>query len=189
MHCPQCGQHQVSDEMRFCSRCGFPLSVVTELLSQGGTLPEREAESSTPKLTSRQRGKRLSVLLLLTGTLLAGIAGLINESKTTNPLDDPGLAGTLLLFSPAIICIVAGFVRLLYALLLEGNAPGRASSPLSQGDTVESAHLDAARRYHALPASHSVPATDFGAKRVNTTEMVNIPSVTENTTKLLDEQS
>ena len=129
MHCPQCGQQQVVDEMRFCSRCGFPLSVVTEVLSHGGTLPEREAEASAPKLTSRQRGKRLAVILLLTGILLAMIGGIIKEPGNDNPLDI-GLAGTLLLFGPAIICIVAGFVRLLYALLLEGNAPRRSRSRL-----------------------------------------------------------
>ena len=187
MHCPQCGQQQVSDEMRFCLRCGFSLSVVSELLSQGGTLPEREAEASAPKLTSRQRGKRLGVILLLTGFLLAMIAGIINDT-TKDPLIS-GLVGTLLLFGPGIIFIVAGFARLLYALLLEGSAPRRSPSSLPQRDSVESAHLDAARRYPPLPASHSVPVTGFGTKRGNTTEMVNVPSVTENTTKLLDEKS
>ncbi len=189
MHCPQCGQQQVSDEMRFCSRCGFSLSVVSELLSKGGTLAERETDATAPKLTSRQRGKRVSVIVLLTGFLLAMIGGIIIDSKSPNPLDDPGMAGTLLLFSPAIICIVAGFVRLLYALLLEGSAPHRSPSSLPRRESVESAQLDAASRYPALPALHSVPVTDFGTKRGNTTEMVNVPSVTENTTRLLDENS
>lgn len=40
--------------------------------------------------------------------------------------------------------------------------------------------------YVALPA-HSVPAASFGAKRGDTSEIVNAPSVTENTTKLLDQ--
>jgi len=188
MHCPQCGQQQVVDEMRFCSRCGFPLSVVTEVLSHGGTLPEREAETPAPKLTPRQRGKRLSVILLLTGILLAMIGGIIKEPGNANPLDI-GLAGTLLLFGPAIICVVAGFVRLLYALLLEGSAPRSSHSPARKGNIGESARLDAAERYRAaLPASHRVPVADFGTKRVKTAEMANVPSVTENTTKLLDEQ-
>ena len=186
MHCPQCGQQQVSDEMRFCSRCGFPLGVVTELLSKGGILPEREAESAAGKLAARRRGKRLGLLFLLTGMLLAVIAGLIN-TKNTNPLDAPGW--TLLLFSPAIICVVIGFFRLLYALLLEGDVQTGKEFPLSQGTLIENANLDDARSYPVLPASHSVPVTGVGTKRIKTTEMVNVPSVTENTTKLLDEQS
>src|SRR5688572_18344664 len=128
MHCPQCGQQQIVDEMRFCSGCGFPLSVVTEVLSHGGTLPDREVEASAPKLTSRQRGKRLGLILLLTGMLLAMIGGMIKEPSNQNPLDI-GLAGTLMLFGPAIICVVAGFVRLLYALLLEPNVVPRSHSP------------------------------------------------------------
>lgn len=186
MHCPQCGQQQVVEEMRFCSRCGFPLSVITEVLSHGGTLPEREAETSS-KLTSRQRGKRLGLILLLTGILLAMIGGIINEPGNGPPLN-LGLAGILLLFGPAIICVVAGFVRLLYALLLEPNVPLRPNSPLAKGNILESAHLDAPGRYRAaLPASPGVPVADFGTKRVKTAEMANLPSVTENTTKLLDE--
>ncbi|MCM3904892.1 MAG: hypothetical protein ND866_24615 [Pyrinomonadaceae bacterium] len=185
MHCPQCGQQQVVNEMRFCSRCGFPLSVVTVVLSHGGTLPEREAEASAPKLTSRQRGKRLGLILLLTGILLAMIGGIIKEPEGVAL--DLGLAGTLLLFSPAIVCIVAGFVRLLYALLLEDNAPSSSPSHV-KGNIIESANLDAAGRFHALPAANSVAITDFGTKRVKTAEMARVPSVTENTTKLLDEQ-
>lgn len=185
MHCPQCGQQQVVDEMRFCSRCGFPLSVVTEVLSHGGTLPGLEAEAPARRLTSRQRGKRLGLILLLTGILLAMIGGIIKEPDGV-PLE-LGLAHTLLLFSPAIICIVAGFVRLLYALLLEDNAPGRSPSRLSKGSIVEGAQLNASGRYQALPASPGVPVTDFGTKRVRTAEMARGSSVTENTTKLLDE--
>ena len=40
MHCPSCGQQQVSLETKFCSRCGFPLGVVSEVLAHGGFLPQ-----------------------------------------------------------------------------------------------------------------------------------------------------
>jgi zinc ribbon protein len=188
MHCPKCGQQQVSDEMRFCSRCGFPLSVVTEVVSHGGTLPEREAEASAPQLTSRQRGKRLGLLLLLTGIVLAIIAGIINDSRTASSLPPLGLAPTLLIFGPGIICLVAGFVRFLYAVMLEPKTPRKVSSPL-QKDKSPSLQLDPAGSYPVLP-SHRVPVAEFGERRVNTSEMVNVPpSVTENTTRLLDDES
>ena len=32
MYCPKCGQQQVSDEMRFCSRCGLALTGLAEWL-------------------------------------------------------------------------------------------------------------------------------------------------------------
>src|SRR5688500_5525099 len=40
MHCPRCGQQQVSSETKFCSRCGFQLAIVSELILHGGTLPQ-----------------------------------------------------------------------------------------------------------------------------------------------------
>ena len=184
MHCPKCGQQQVSDEMRFCSRCGFALGIVTELILTGGTLPERETEPLTAKFRGRKRGKRLGLLLMLTAMLLAIIAGIIHDSLEHDPLNTPGLAAKLILFLPAIIIGVAGFVRLLYAWLLETNVQ-EGTLPLPRSDAMKSA-LNA-EDYVALPASHSIPATSFGAKRGDTTEMVNAPSVTENTTKLLDQ--
>ncbi len=184
MHCPKCGQQQVSDEMRFCSRCGFSLGIVTELLVTGGTLPNRETESFAAKFSGRKRGKRLGLLLMFTAMLLAMIGGIIQDSLPPDPLNAPGLAGKLVLFLPAIIIGVAGFVRFLYALLLETNiqsqtSPGLTASAVKRGlNTAD---------YVALPASHSVPAASLGVKRGDTTEMVNAPSVTENTTKLLDQ--
>ncbi len=35
MYCPNCGQQQVSEEMRFCSRCGLALSGLAEWLAGG----------------------------------------------------------------------------------------------------------------------------------------------------------
>lgn len=186
MHCPKCGQQQVSDEMRFCSRCGFSLRIVTELIVTGGTLPERETESFAVKFSGRKRGKRLGLLLMLTGFVLAIIAGIIHDSLAHDSLNTPGLAVKLLLFLPAIIIGVAGFVRFLYALLLETNVQIGTSAvlPSSAAMKLELSSED----YLALPASHSVPAAGFGAKRGDTTEMVkNAPSVTENTTRLLDQ--
>ena len=38
MYCPQCSEEQVSEEMRFCSRCGLPLAIVSQLVRGGGAL-------------------------------------------------------------------------------------------------------------------------------------------------------
>ena len=40
MYCPRCGQQQVSEEIKFCSRCGFPLGLVSEIIMHGGFLPQ-----------------------------------------------------------------------------------------------------------------------------------------------------
>jgi hypothetical protein len=184
MHCPQCGQHQISDEMKFCSRCGFGLGIVSELLVTGGTLPERETESLAARFGGRKRGKRLGLLLMLTAMLLAIIGGIINDSLVHGQ-NAPGLAGKLLLFLPAIVIGVAGFARFFYALLLETNIPSSISPSLAQNATTKSVLKTG--DYAGLPPSPGAPASSFGGKRGDTREMVNVPSVTENTTKLLDQ--
>jgi hypothetical protein len=184
MHCPQCGQQQLSDEMRFCSRCGFALGIVTELLVTGGTLPERENESCVVRFGGRKRGKRLGLLLMLTAMLLAMIGGIIHDSLVHDH-NAPGLAGKLLLFLPAIMIGVAGFVRFFYALLLETNVQGSTSPSFPPRATTKS--VQHAQNHPALTPSPGVSASSFAAKRGNTREMVDVPSVTEHTTKLLDQ--
>lgn len=47
MFCPQCGHQQVSDEMRFCSRCGLPLGLVTDLVGNRSDQLKREKRELT----------------------------------------------------------------------------------------------------------------------------------------------
>ena len=42
MFCPQCAHQQISNDTRFCSRCGFSLSVVIELLDKSTNQLQRE---------------------------------------------------------------------------------------------------------------------------------------------------
>lgn len=66
MHCPKCGHMQASEDMRFCSRCGFALSGVIALLASDGLVTaQQNAPASRPRL-SRIGAKIvfLSVVLL-----------------------------------------------------------------------------------------------------------------------------
>ena len=47
MFCPQCGHQQVSNDMRFCSRCGLSLGLVTYLLADSGNQLQREKREVT----------------------------------------------------------------------------------------------------------------------------------------------
>jgi hypothetical protein len=47
MFCPQCGHQQVSNDTRFCSRCGLPLGLVTDLLVNSGNQLRREKREIT----------------------------------------------------------------------------------------------------------------------------------------------
>ncbi|MER3430597.1 MAG: hypothetical protein C4324_06045 [Blastocatellia bacterium] len=64
MHCPRCGQKQISREVKFCSQCGFRLPIVARLLENDGTLPEI-AESSKSGIFTRRNGIFFTILWLI----------------------------------------------------------------------------------------------------------------------------
>jgi hypothetical protein len=174
MYCPQCGQQQLSENMRFCSRCGFSLRVVCELLDNGGVLMERPDKELDSRLSPRQKGVRLGALLMLTSLLIALIQAFM-----------PTLVDKLVvLAAPVIICFLAGFVRLLYALFYEEGATRSKNVFLSNH---EASSLNG-RVNASLPSAKSIPVPDWH-RHANTSEMEQPLSVTEGTTKLLEQDS
>ena len=67
MYCPRCGQQQMSDEMRFCSRCGLPIGGLIEWLSRGqfaplpitNTPPAPQALLPSPRKKGMRRGGKV----------------------------------------------------------------------------------------------------------------------------------
>jgi hypothetical protein len=53
MFCPKCSQSQSSEEMRYCSRCGFPLEAVALLITHDGNLPGIDAKACSKSIRSR----------------------------------------------------------------------------------------------------------------------------------------
>ncbi|HEX8846334.1 MAG TPA: hypothetical protein VF791_16930 [Pyrinomonadaceae bacterium] len=179
MYCPQCGQQQASAEMRFCSRCGFPLSGVTELLAQGGLLSSG-AETEGRKISPRRKGVQQGVMMMLLGTVIVPVLAIFNKFiPGRNPLD-------LLVPLAAVICFAGGMMRILYALVFEGSAPAIVKDKSAY--VPPPAPLNPGARVSALPPPQSAPVSNFTPRRVHTAELVQPPSVTENTTRLLDEE-
>jgi hypothetical protein len=176
MYCPQCGQQQVSDSLRFCSRCGFPLEGVLQLLGSGGALPFYQP-SGPREMSARRKGVRQGAALFLAGAVLVPVLGVINSfSHGPNLLD-------ILVPLAAIIFFLGGLMRMLFAAIFEEGAPKHhivttsyAPPPLSQ----LGAHAPA-----ALPPAQNNPTTGW-RPRPNTSEIRQPASVTENTTRLLD---
>lgn len=46
MYCPKCSQKQISDEIRYCSKCGFNLTDVAEALKNNGLIERNLAENT-----------------------------------------------------------------------------------------------------------------------------------------------
>ena len=172
MHCPQCGQEQISAEMRFCKACGFPLDRVRELLAAGNLSSTLDKEDRKPRESPRRKGVRQGVMLLFICMVSVPLYGLIGKP----------------VFALPPLFLMAGFLRILYAVIFQEGAPRKEkqdnSLPYAPITTDQPGTEGGGS---ALPPSHSLPVSVFSARRLDTAEMVSPPSVTEHTTKLLDE--
>ena len=180
MFCPQCGQQQVAGVIRFCSRCGFPLDGVLQLLSNGGSLPVYRTPDEPVPVSARRKGVKQGGLLLLSGAVLVPVLGIFASYSNSTFLE-------ILTALSAIICFIGGPLRMLFAAVFEEGAPKpvRVYSPAPM-------HIPQQFVPHvpspALPPPPARPQQPSWRARPNTAELVNSPSVTENTTRLLDKE-
>lgn len=180
MYCPKCGQQQVDDNVRYCSRCGFPLGPVTDLIATGGTLPLTPTTGYQSSLSPRQKGIRQGAMLMLSTMLIVPLVIFLGVAMLRLP-------GELIPLT-AVILTMGGLLRILYAVFLEDNTP--ASRPDAAPHYVPPAmpaRLSTPPRGTALPPPQSIP-TPAWRRPVDTSELAAPPSVTENTTRLLDER-
>lgn len=56
MFCPRCSQEQISEQTKFCSRCGFPLVLVAEVLAHDGFLPQLAEANANKSYWTRKNG-------------------------------------------------------------------------------------------------------------------------------------
>lgn len=180
MFCPQCGQQQVSGVIRFCSRCGFPLDGVIQLLSNGGHLPVYRSPEDPVVVSPRRKGVKQGGLLLLSGAVLVPILALFASYGDSRFVE-------ILAALAAIICFVGGPLRMLFAAVFEEGAP----KPVRMYGPVAPMHVPQQFVPHAqspaLPPPPARPQPSW-RPRPNTAELANPPSVTENTTRLLEKE-
>jgi hypothetical protein len=184
MFCPHCGQQQAAGDKRFCSRCGFPLLGVAKLLSSGGI--EFQGPSADPRMTSlspRQRGVRQGAMMMLLTLLAVPLVAILSVY----------ILGSPQLFVPltAISLFVGGMLRIIYAILFQDGQPVNEFAEHDRLPAYEppqrGANLGAGAYQPALPPQRSTPVSPWQKPR-NTAELAVPPSVTENTTRLLDNE-
>lgn len=170
MYCPKCGQQQISDEMRFCSRCGLALSELAEWLA-GGSLPVKRADEE-PKVTVSRRRKnmRRAAKLMFFSVVLFPIFLMIAAAENE--------AAALM---PVAMLFFVSLAWMLYARIFMDNA-ARVTSRSVQTSTLGSPPYRA-----PLPPATTPPISNIGRQQVRTNELAQPPSVTEHTTKLLDQ--
>lgn len=167
MFCPQCGQ-QSSEEVRFCHRCGLPLSPHAAILAGGGTAAAAAGAAHAPERSAKSLGTRRGAKMMFFSVVLFPVFfGFCFIVDTPAPLFVP-----LTLF-------LAGLAWLVYSRLF-GEELVRVYGPESR----RAFKADSATT--ALGAQQFVPAPLFGRQRTDTSEIAPPPSVTESTTSLLE---
>ncbi len=180
MFCPQCGQQQISAETRFCSRCGLPLDLVAEVVENGGILPQlEELYKGKRKFFSRRNGLIFSLLWFLFFVLiLAPFWGILDVEE--------------LAAMSAVLGIFGGLIIMLSSFFFLKSDPKPFSNQLeSKGVKYSQNNLVGNRNQTALPPKHTYPVSDYVQPQAGSwrsTEDLQPTSVTEETTKLLDEK-
>lgn len=182
MHCPRCGQKQVSEETRFCSRCGFLLTGIAKVIENDGIVPPPET-SAFAAGSPRRRGVKQGAFIVLLTLLIVPLVAMLSMAIRIGP----GIAGFT-----AVLLTVGGLLRIVYALMFESGIPG--------GKTLEEKVLGGtpilASKENAgeLPPAQSIPVNIYapppGAGHWrDTNDLEQTPgSVTDGTTKLLEKE-
>jgi len=175
MHCPACGQQQVSNETKFCNRCGLPLTVVAEVVSYGGYLPQlAELDKAKETKWTRKNGLIAAIFwfIIMTPFQAALIGTIFGATRIQGFLAVLGVFGALLI-------ALASWIFL----------PGAKPRYLATGPTPPQPSLYGSGQ-NALPPQQSVPMSSYGPPQAGNWRDTNDlqPAVTESTTRMLDDE-
>ncbi len=180
MYCPKCSQQQLSDETRFCSRCGFEFDALKKLLAENQdalTMHDAERQVRRAPLSSKRDALLGATLMLLAAI---SIALLMISTETGTPLQ------------AVIIPLLLTWGAIVSLLLLSGHAVREVKKLFSKSASAaepESASslitVVSANSQQALPPVQSAPVSGLGAWRINTAELAQPQSITEHTTDSL----
>ncbi len=179
MFCPKCSQQQ-ADGSRFCSRCGFPLAGVNELLTSGGQLPVMTvAPASGMRMQSpKRKGLRQGGGIMLIGAFTVPLLALLQELLHID--------GEFPIIG--VIITLLGLLRILVAVFFEDGTPRpQATMPAYAPPTV--AQFGGAQQQSALPPAQGTPIYNYRPPQIHTAEMQPPASVTDHTTRLLEKQT
>jgi hypothetical protein len=181
MHCPRCGQEQISEQTRFCSRCGFLLTAIAEIVANDGAIPETLQLIDTQAVSPRKKGIKQGLFIFLLTFLVVPIIAILTVMARAEPFA---------VVISAILLTVGGLLRIAYALMFE--------SANSNDTTLEQKvvagtpkFLNKEPKANALPPQQSIPVESYVPPiqgNWRDTNDLTPHSVTDNTTKLLSKE-
>lgn len=167
MFCPKCGHQQIGNEVKYCSRCGFYLGMVAELLVLDGAVPGRAISPYSPGPSARKKKIRRAAKLMFFSLVLLPLA--IGLSAA---VDD----GAPMIF-PFAVFLVSVFWMLYHRLFTDdveipAQAPRQVQMP--------------PQRPMLRPEDNRMGVAE--PRRVNTADMAHPPSIVDHTTQLFDKE-
>ena len=177
MHCPRCGQGQAAGNLKFCSRCGLPLELVAEVVSNGGVLPRLRELSAKTGIFTRNNGLKFALVwFIVIDMLLVPLTAIAGGEEEVAVLAVFGFVGAVI-------------IAMISALFLKNPPKMVQANAQASIDQLNSAQM----RNEALPPAHTQPAADYAApagswKAPDTGDLVRPGSVTEGTTRLLKKE-
>lgn len=181
MYCPSCGRQQANNQVRFCFSCGFQLGGVTDLLNNQGVPPYQAQQQLPPMVippvSPRRKGMKNGAKLMFLSAVLTPI--FIGISATA----DEG--------APMVVpftIFLAGLCWLVYSAIFGEDYVIPQAPKTAQPLAVKPPMFNANPPRSALPTADNYQVTMPPPQRINTSEIVNPPSVTEHTTHLLEKE-
>lgn len=179
VYCPRCGQEQISAEVRFCSRCGFLMTGMSEIVINGA-IPQHLLPGAPKPPTARRRGLKQGGAWFLLGVIMVPLLAILHELLRF-PVELVALS--------AVIFFVGGIVRMVFALIFESGNPQERTL---EDNVIQTAQklLNKNPQAGALPPSQSIPVDAYAPPRAanwRDTNDLEPSSVTDSTTKLLNQ--
>jgi len=177
MFCPRCSQEQISEEVKFCSRCGFPLTLVSEVLAHGGFLPQLAKTNKSKKRWSRKFGLVSALFWFMFFVLI--MMPIVAIDNTDDAL------------VMAIFGTMGGLILAVASLVFLKNEPKNTENYNQELPNYKVKNLYGSRQTTALPPQQSQPAQSYVSpaniwKAPETGKLIQPQSITEGTTKLLE---
>lgn len=182
MHCPRCGQQQVSEEIKFCSRCGFPLGLVSEVLAHGGFLPQLADLHKTKSIWTKKNGVIFSLFWFMFFLfIMTPFWAIVNVDE--------------LAAISAVVGIFGGIMWLIGSLVFLKSS--KQPQPFQQNPSPNSfqtnPQIQGVGQYQALPPQQSMPAANFvppkaGSWRETNDLVEQQNSITDETTKMFKDR-
>jgi hypothetical protein len=144
------------------------------LIDRGGILPTLENESNKQDYSPRRQGIKQGIVLVMFAVILVSMVGVIAP---------PYHEALVFAF------LIGGLMRTIYAILFQEGGSKQPTKPVRHQDScLITSGLNAREADAVLPPASSPPVIDLGSERKERRTVVEPPSATENTTKLLEER-